>query len=222
VIEGSCLYFLLPFLEQTNLYNLSGGRATNVKRTPLKNFICPSDGSSWPAGQYLTDLGNGATSYLDNVYVFNPLGQKSIIQAMPNGTSNTMAWGEHIIACANAGYPRGGNDNFGIGWGFNIAIDQGGDIDNNCYGCNSAFGFWGTCIDYDQSGILFQVAPSPNNCDPRTLSSAHLGGMVVGLGDASVRFVAAGISASTWYAVNDPVVGQIFFGNAGYIPGPDW
>jgi prepilin-type N-terminal cleavage/methylation domain-containing protein len=232
VQEGSCHYFLLPFLEQGNLWNLSAGRAHNVITYVIKFFICPSDGSQWPGapGPYLNNYdGYAVTSYLDNVYVFNPTGQKSIIQAMPNGTSNTMAWGEKVIACYNQAFPPstpGHGDNYGVAWGFNIAIDTGGDIDNNCYGASalgySNGGFYGTLIDYDQSGILFQQSPPTGRCDPRALSSAHTGVMVVGLGDASVRTITPGISVTTWYAVNDPVVGGYYFGAAGTVPGPDW
>jgi hypothetical protein len=45
-------------------------------------------------------------------------------------------------------------------------------------------------------------------------STAHTGGILVGLGDASVRFVAQGISPTTWWAAATP--------NVGDIVGPDW
>jgi prepilin-type N-terminal cleavage/methylation domain-containing protein len=215
VNEGSCQYFLLPFIEQGNLWNLSAGSANNVKRNIVKTFICPSDGTMWPAGQYLNYFGWGICSYFDNVAIFNPLGQKSIIQAMPNGTSNTVAWAERIINCYNASYPDGpSGDNYGAAWAFNIAVNQGGDIDNPCFNCPTGLGKYGVCIDFDQSGVLFQVAPPVGNCMPSALSTAHIGGMMVGLGDGSVRIVAAGISPQTWWIVTYP--------QSGLPPGPDW
>lgn len=46
--EGPVLYWLLPFVEQNNLYNLSGGNVYDTSRahlpfTPVKLFQCPSD-----------------------------------------------------------------------------------------------------------------------------------------------------------------------------------
>jgi len=215
VTEGSCQYFLLPFIEQGNIWNLSGGSARGVKTYIIKTFLCPSDGSLWPPGPGLTYLGWGACSYFDNVSVFNPSSQGSIIQNMPNGTSNSVAWAERIINCYNAGYPDGqAGDNFGAAWGFNIAVDQGGDIDNPCFGCPTALQMYGTCIDYNQGPVIFQVTPQTGNCMPNALSSAHTGGMLVGLGDGSVRIVTTGLSYNSWYAV--------CYTLSGVPPGPDW
>jgi prepilin-type N-terminal cleavage/methylation domain-containing protein len=36
---GSLQYFILPFLEQSNLYQLSNGISKNVKTTVVKNFL---------------------------------------------------------------------------------------------------------------------------------------------------------------------------------------
>jgi type II secretory pathway pseudopilin PulG len=53
----------------------------------------------------------------------------------------------------------------------------------------------------------FQVVPDwQNGCDWQVtqLQSPHAGGMNVGVGDGSVRFINANISISTWVAVCDP------------------
>jgi prepilin-type N-terminal cleavage/methylation domain-containing protein len=222
VVEGSCQYLLLPYIEQDNLYAQSGGWATNVKTNVIKTFRCPSDGSSWPTGANLNCLGFAACNYYDNVKVFNPLGPGSILTSMPNGTSHTVCWAEHLLNCYNPGFPDGapvfnGSDNYGPSWAFNIMIDRGGSVDNPCFGCPSSGIAYGWCIDYDQSGTLFQVNPPTGKCMPNALSTAHTGGMVVGVGDGSVRMVAPGISFQTWYAV---VCYDCFGGN--YMPGPDW
>lgn len=139
---------------------------------------------------------------------------------MPNGTSNSVAWAEHIINCYIANSPDGpSGDNFGAASGFNIAVDHGGDIDNPCFGCPTAFEMYGTCIGYNQgfangTNILFQVMPPTGNCWPDALSTAHSGGMMVGLGDGSVRIVTPGISYNTWYAV--------CYTSSGIPAGPDW
>jgi prepilin-type processing-associated H-X9-DG protein len=53
-----------------------------------------------------------------------------------------------------------------------------------------------------------------NNCDNRLSSSPHTGGMNVLLADGSVRFLAQGLSASTWWAACTPSGGEVL--------GSDW
>lgn len=61
----------------------------------------------------------------------------------------------------------------------------------------------------------FQVSPRfMTNCDPEVPQSGHVSGMNVGLGDGSVRFVSAGISADAWAWANDP--------RDGHSLGGDW
>jgi hypothetical protein len=56
---------------------------------------------------------------------------------------------------------------------------------------------------------MFQVQPHwANNCDPIAAQSPHPSGIMVGLGDGSVRFVSAGISPAMWARACDPQDGQ--------------
>jgi prepilin-type N-terminal cleavage/methylation domain-containing protein len=52
--------------------------------------------------------------------------------------------------------------------------------------------------------VLFQPKPPKNLCDPLRLQSFSLGGILVGLGDGSVRGISTGISAVTWGRAIDP------------------
>jgi hypothetical protein len=45
-------------------------------------------------------------------------------------------------------------------------------------------------------------------------STGHTGGIMVGMGDASVRLVAQGVSPTTWWYAWTPQAGDIL--------GPDW
>src|SRR6185312_11773236 len=49
-------------------------------------------------------------------------------------------------------------------------------------------------------GSIFQVQPSPylGNCDPTRASTAHPGGIVVGMADGSVRSLAPDMSGDVW------------------------
>ncbi len=67
---------------------------------------------------------------------------------------------------------------------------------------------------YSFGNLAFQVAPRPADCDPHVTQTAHTGGMVVGLGDGSVRIVSEGISVTTWV--------HACFPNDGNPLGTDW
>jgi prepilin-type processing-associated H-X9-DG protein len=61
------------------------------------------------------------------------------------------------------------------------------------------------------AGSIFQVQPSPylGNCDPLRASTAHPGGIQVGLADGSVRTLAATMSGATWWATVTPSAGEV-------------
>ncbi len=65
-------------------------------------------------------------------------------------------------------------------------------------------------------GSKFQLRPTPfeSNCDPTRASTAHAGGILVGLADGSVRTLAPSISGETWWAAVTPWGGEAM--------GPDW
>jgi prepilin-type processing-associated H-X9-DG protein len=52
------------------------------------------------------------------------------------------------------------------------------------------------------------------NCDKRLASSPHTGGINVGMGDGSVRFLPQGISPTTWFFALTPSGGEVL--------GSDW
>ncbi len=61
---------------------------------------------------------------------------------------------------------------------------------------------------------LFQMRPTPGNCDPSRASTPHAGGMQVVLADGSVRILSGGMSGTTWWAAVTPAGGEVL--------GPDW
>jgi hypothetical protein len=63
---------------------------------------------------------------------------------------------------------------------------------------------------------IFQVQPTPfkGNCDPTRASTAHTGGILVGLADGSVRTLARSMSGATWWAAVTPAGGEVL--------GSDW
>ncbi len=64
--------------------------------------------------------------------------------------------------------------------------------------------------------LTFQVRPSLDECINLLLPTAHSGGMLVGLGNASVRTVSGSIRLLTWrIACNDPPLSV-------QVLSPDW
>ena len=47
------------------------------------------------------------------------------------------------------------------------------------------------------------------NCDPTRASTAHTGGIVVGLADGSVRMLSADVSGDVWWAAVTPAGGEV-------------
>jgi prepilin-type N-terminal cleavage/methylation domain-containing protein len=208
---GSAHFFLLPFMEQQNLYNQSNGTLasyTNVIKAPLKNLNCPSDPSSWPTGPYLNSHGYGATNYIGNVLVFNPQGPGTLLTSMSKGTSTTIIWAEKYKNCAGDLAHHGTGS--GPAWGYVGLLGANstgnGRDENPFFGCapkvyyppiNGLYTFTFDCTAVDQDGWHFQVAPSPSQCISSTLNTPHTGGMVTGLGDGSVRIVSSALSTYT-------------------------
>jgi prepilin-type N-terminal cleavage/methylation domain-containing protein len=204
---GTNQYFLLPFIEQDALYRASGGSSQNVLNQVLKIYLCPADWTSWGPGPGMDRRGRGSCNYADNVWVFSPKQALTIQTAMPNGTSNTICWVERYTNCANYGD--------GPSWGWIEPYPGPPSVDTPAFGCPSAnffnggFGY-GECPDYNWQAYIFQVQPTMadgtvipgnpgNGCIPYTTQTAHVAGMQVGLGDASVRFLSGNISATTWF-----------------------
>ena len=89
--------------------------------------------------------------------------------------------------------------------------------------CGTGGSLWGRSIpDLWQptfaawSKDKFQVQPSPwsTACNPKLASTPYSSGINVCMADASVRSVAAGVSASTWWAACTPAGQEVL--------GSDW
>ena len=209
-ITGTAHFFLLPYIEGGNIYTTANGAANNVAAQQVKNFICPSDPS---LGSNVQRYGYASTDYSANMLVFDPRGPGTLVTSMPDGLSQTVIFAERYKVCA----PTWGGYT-GPAWAMHPAyVGHGWDT--------PAFGWRDAGLGYDPGfeqnqnpgspgGIPFQVAPAVNACDWRVVQGAHTGGMLVGMGDGSVRLVNPGVSLSTWIAACKP--------NDGVPLGSDW
>jgi prepilin-type N-terminal cleavage/methylation domain-containing protein len=201
-IYGSTQVFLLPFMEQQNIYNgmLASGSAWGnaYSSSPIKSFICPGD----PTIQ----IGQGMlTSYASNAFVFGQSqylggypptcmltsysGGGRIPATIPDGLSNTIFWMDKIAVCQGVqqywAYPYGGQNAASVG------------------------------VNVSAPSIIFKAGVNQNTCIGYAYpESGHDAALIAGLGDGSVRNIAQGMSQTTFNLALIP--------NDGYPMPSDW
>jgi prepilin-type N-terminal cleavage/methylation domain-containing protein len=230
--QSSTFWSMLPYLEQDNLFKQLQGVSpssayfnTASTPVPVKVFICPSD----PTNSDGLGAGWNLGSYNVNGTVFCTGQYPNIASSFPDGTSNTVLVVEHIALCRD---PAGGNsatDGRSVWPAVNLTTG-----DPIVYWPTETTGtvppgFPGAAITYPTALVpdpannnvpswkTPQVAPtlgSTGTCDPTTASAQHTAGVLVGLGDGSVRSVSAAVSMRTWNAALTPAGGEVL--------GTDW
>jgi prepilin-type N-terminal cleavage/methylation domain-containing protein len=229
--RGQWLFHLLPYLEQDNLYKSSyngifyESHNNGITAKPIKTFVCPSDPSAGSDGVVTDNIQGlpwGVGCYAGNALVggnvepnnrlINGQGAAVIPASFPDGTSNTILCAEKYAHCTNAAYSEGGSL-----WGYwgQYPRSQAPEWYNHNYPLFPGFVLSWTA-DSIGPASKFQVQPRPylGNCDPTRASTAHPGGMPVGLADGSVRSLSPGISPATWWAACTPAGGEVL--------GSDW
>jgi prepilin-type N-terminal cleavage/methylation domain-containing protein/prepilin-type processing-associated H-X9-DG protein len=209
---GSINYFLLPYIEQDNVFKL-GAPPNPVNTNPqpdaywgnfasmqtpaaniIKTYLCPSDPTVQPAPTWTNGWVVGC--YADNNEVFgdpNWAGwANNVYQSFANitdGTSNTIGYAEKYARCNGSG-TLWAHGQWNPWWEprFNTWANRG-------------------------PTSKFQVQPSPNpastsSCDAARPASSHSGGTNVLLMDGSTRFLTAAISPNTWWAACTPNGGE--------------
>jgi len=194
--HGTVHYFIMPYMEQDNLYRSVQNWSWQSSGTVVKSFIAPGDPSAPASG--LTWSNRGATSYASNGFVFGSEhgscglgnangGIANIPKTFQDGTSQTIVFMER--------YCRWNSDaNQGAVWG------ESGSGE-----------FWSPSVytlTIPQFGVPFV------NSDHNRPSGFDVSGMNIGLGDGSVRSVNASISANTWANAMRPADGNVL--------GNDW
>jgi prepilin-type N-terminal cleavage/methylation domain-containing protein len=202
------LAFMLPFIEQGNVYNqmspsaYAGGQYATV----IKPFLCPSDPSS-PNGFCATTDGGAegwaVSNYVANAYVFancpagTTYGAARIPSTFVDGTSNTIIFTEAYGTCGMGGSVDGSSE-YGTLWADSNSVWR--PAFNLLYGSSK-----GTVATTFPAAAMFQVQPNYiDSCDINRPNSPHTAGIITGLGDGSVRFVSQGLSATTWALACDP------------------
>ncbi|HMF19683.1 MAG TPA: DUF1559 domain-containing protein [Gemmataceae bacterium] len=205
---GPITYHLLPFIEQQNMYNAANWSVQwTAYHQVVPTYIAPSDPTA-PADGIIQDnwsnnpstqaaWGGGALSYSANGFVFGARDDKvaRIPQTFRDGTSNTIIFAERYSTCGLYRHIWN-NDESGAP----------GDVQNP--DPNDVF------FGLPAYQTLPQWAPTDANCNANLLQSYSAGGILVGLGDGSVRTVTPIISLTTWQNAITPADGNLL--------GPDW
>jgi len=180
--ETCIFYLLLPYIEQQNLkalnttqknqgYYFPGAGWTDycvaIGQNPVKTFLCPSDGTN-PSHLDSASTDNygplfATGSYSANVKIFDPNpDSRSILGAMPNGSSNSLIFGHRLEWCDDqANY---GPDSKLFGYNdWDATPDQTGT-----YHPLPGFGYGGTTITINgvvyMHGYFSTRCPDTANC----------------------------------------------------------
>jgi prepilin-type N-terminal cleavage/methylation domain-containing protein len=208
---GTPFYFMLPFLEQQNPYNVMQTRHYDSWWCGynIKTYISPADPSAPGSGFPDTGSPRAGTSYAPNEYVLRlgpvvgwPSRGWAPVARFPasltDGTSNTIAFAEKRMIC-----PLNGGAVFY--WG-----ETGGPCYRTGYPQSGTIG----SLPAFYSLAIPQMNPPVNSCNPCMLNSSTTSGILVGLYDGSVHLVSQGISYPTWAHAVIP--------NDGWPLGSDW
>jgi hypothetical protein len=218
--NGTIFFYLLPFIEQDNVYNSANGNSMNLPGVVIKTYLCPSDPGPVNAGSYggcgamqtltIQRDGYGSCNYAANVMVFEPRGPTSVA-GIPDGTSNTVMMAERFRNCS----PASGGCTLPA-WAWNTIVNGGDPWSSPTFGAQQdgigQMNAGGAEINY--GGVGFQGGPSPQNCNWYVTQGPHTGAMMVGMADGSARPVSNGVSVSTWTRACTP--------NDGNPLGSDW
>ncbi len=203
-------HFLLSHVEQDNIYkqvDFTTNYAHQYDKV-IKTFVCPTDTSN-AQGKSLTSRGGangwGVSNYGMNNYVFgDPVNgrtwtpsRKDMITTALDGLSNTVFFAEMYGTCGdttvvtNLSASLWADANQEWRPGFNLAPGGVGAGKGNVTGYPAA--------------RKFQVQPHfSNNCQMDRPQGIHTGGIMLGLGDGSVRFLSGSVSDLTWQRATDP------------------
>jgi prepilin-type N-terminal cleavage/methylation domain-containing protein len=205
-----------------------------VYSTIVKIFVCPSDPSVGPGVETIQGYPFGLSCYAGNALVgieadfstypprtITPQG-KVTMAAITDGLSNTILNAEKYARCSTTDTAiappfRDG----GTAWAYTTAflfpwqpppmVLPGKAFQPGfCIPALAARG----AVNAIGPGSKFQVQPTEGNCDPTRASTAHTGGIQVGLADGSVRTLSPAMSGDIWWAAVTPSGGEVL--------GSDW
>ncbi|MDY3557532.1 DUF1559 domain-containing protein [Gemmata sp. JC673] len=222
---------ILPFVEEGALYQKVYHSQPGQTDLFVRIFLSPGDPSFDP-----TFARSGPTSYAANAWAFR-MGY-TLTASYPDGTSNTIAFGEHYSYCGRTT----GNESHFIWWQHSAGnqfrrpsfADHGplfmtsppgydvteGDVYPITRGnppvSGPAFLPIGPVRNDTPPGTVlppittpFQTRPALEDCHGMIPQTPHRSGMLTALMDGSVRTLAPGIAPATFWGAVTPSAGEI-------------
>jgi prepilin-type N-terminal cleavage/methylation domain-containing protein len=232
---GGLFFYLLPFLEQDNLFKqcqcantpsahdpeqgIRPNAAGGVMQDHPSVFLCPSDPTANNGYSGWAAVG----SYVFNGMIFQSdwVGYSNFPASITDGTSNTIFFTETY-----AGGTYNQTDQSLWWWDYNSFMTTRAS-NGDCGSLN-----FGSTLSYNGSPcptcVVPMIQPSPQFCKTSTQAwgwggaastcmcravSPHTAGINVGMGDGSVRFVSGSITLATWFAACTPAGGETLGSN---------
>jgi hypothetical protein len=213
----SLFFCLLPYIEQDNLYKQQLNLIqTTAIATLVKTYVSPADFTGNGSG--------GQASYACNWQLFNfeipPAAATTVNPAytaiprgFPDGTTNVIMFAEIYQLCNTAS----GRTRFWSMTANSTDMTVSGTNQNLSVAAFNRLPTVSAAVLSTDPG--FQVAPRNNvaytigaitgGCNPALAQTPHSGGMLVCLGDASVRSVQSSLSPLTWQRAITPADGNV-------------
>jgi prepilin-type N-terminal cleavage/methylation domain-containing protein len=229
---------LLPFLEQTPLFNLRQKYGPWAEGLPnaIPNGVTPFCATVVPVYQAPSDGVQGTLDWPTSPQGYGD-GRNPWYGWM---RTHTFATTNYVLNLQVFGNPRAPAGAVWDGWNLNwcaasLAIQRIQDGSSNTIlwaekrascplswmpGGKNIVEMAGCPYEYPNAPIFHGGQGTPQfgttnaNCDPNRVHALSAGAINVGMGDGSVRGVSSGITALTWQRACDPQDGQVL--------GPDW
>jgi len=229
-------HLIMPYIEQENLYKLGTrdnptivgfsmrlwSSMPQVGGISVKSYLCPSDPGplttgnpasfTWAFNNQTNPQTEPATSnYAANVMVFDPSVNKTLVNAMPDGLSNTVAIAHRVRWCDATVVWGGPGQGAFTGWALH-QFQTGNTRDSGYFGMPTYFTLRGRNVTrqnefgvpsqrmdfWESSAVPFYANPRPGYCQPHVPTSPHTAAMICGLGDGSIRAVTTNVTGNTW------------------------
>ncbi|MCI0638517.1 MAG: DUF1559 domain-containing protein [Gemmataceae bacterium] len=202
-IPGSVHVYILPYVEQDNVFKQYQQNNADAGNMHIPVFVAPTDPS-------FKEDAKGIQNFAANLRVFADSGRNTrhnadmpapramepgnaaFPAAFPDGTSNTMWYATKYAFCGDGGsrYASPPNKTSTAFFGQNHAQEQASPT---------------------SAKATFQLQPSEKDClcTPLMAQSFEKSGLIIALADGSVRHVSASISPATWNGVMHPSDGNV-------------
>jgi prepilin-type N-terminal cleavage/methylation domain-containing protein len=209
--RGNLWIYLLPYIEQDNIYKLSplqsprnpsiddGATAANsLGAKTIKAYLCPSDSSTEPPATW----GNGwvVASYAANHDAFHNPNDGGWMSAWDSGANSYQAR-------LNATYGDGTTNTIGVAEAYGRCGSTG-----TLWAHETVTPDWHAMFnDWNARGVnsKFQVQPTQAQCNRFVPQTSHTGGMLVMMMDGSVRYVSGSVSPVNWATALTPQGGEV-------------